>query len=374
MHRLCALILLIMIAAGAACDRKKATPIFIPPPKEEGPSYEVELQPVTPLAAARLTHIAVDSLGNLCWVQESDQADDTMFIMGEDKVPHAADLSTTRVCEALGISGGTGNIQSLAPARGGDLFFYFLGSKGRQTLACLGLYSNKSGRIRVLADTNTLMAETGLGRSITLARGTVVSHGNSYWLWVRHTDASALHRLRAVDIPSSGYIALESGRLNVRIEGHTVDLTNPEYAISAAGEESLFWLDRTESMLYRIDANGYVSLYKSLVGLPLALSLPSRDPQGRILIFAADSPKSEVTNLNQINLPRVRVTVPFPALLMFDQNALRAIGSDKFHLYPGVSLQAMRIGELISDPKDRSWLGYDNNSGELIRMRISERE
>ncbi len=374
MYRLCALSLVMLIATGAACDRKKSTPIFIPPPKEEGPSYEIELQPVTPLAAARQTHVAVDTLGNLCWLQESDRGDDTMFIMGDDKVPHAADLSTGRICDSLGVSGGTGNIQSLAPARGGDLYFYFLGSKGRQTLACLGIYSNKTGRIRVLADAKTLMAETGLGPSIALARGNVISHGNSYWLWVRHTDASALHRLRAVDIPASGFIAVEPGRLNVRIQGHPVDLTSPDYAIAPAGEDSLFWLDRTESMLYRVDANGYVSLHKSLVGLPIALSLPARDVQGRVLIFAGDSPKSDVKNLSQINLPRVRVTVPFPALLMFDQNALRAIGREKFHLYPGVSLQAMRIGELIADPRDRSWLAYDNNSGELIRMRISERE
>jgi hypothetical protein len=374
MYRLCVFALLALLWAIPACDRKPAAPTFVPPPKDEGPSYEIRLEPVTPLSPARLTHVALDTLGNLCWIQETDKGDDTLFIMGDDRVPRAADLSTDRICDALDASGGTGNIQSIAPAPKGEIYFYFLGVKGRKTLACLGLYSNKTAQVRVLADTNTLMDETGLGKSITLARGTVVSRGGSFWLWVRHTDASALHRLRYVDIPPAGYVALERGRLNVRVEGQKVDLTHPDYSISPAGEDSLFWFDRTDAMLYRIDSNGYVKLFKSMVGLPVSLSTPALDAQGRIVIFAADAPKSEVKNISQIDLPRLRVTVPYPAILMLEQDSLRAIGGDKFEIYPGVSLAAMRLSELLPEPRERAWIAYDANSGELIRMRIAERQ
>jgi hypothetical protein len=356
------------------CDRKPVSLIPVAPRTDTGPSYEAELQPLTPLARGRLTHIAVDSLGNVYWVQESGARDDTLFVMGEARIPRTAALTAARIADALGARGGSGNIQSIAPARGGDLYFYFRGSAGRRTISCFGIYSAKTERIRILNDTNSLMERTGLGRSLGLARGSVMSNGTSVWLWIRHTDDSALYRMRHVDIPAEGTLVLEDFRLNVAIEGARINLTDAGYVLAPFGEDSLFWFDPPDSMLQQIDAAGRVTPVRSLVGLPVSLSMPVRDAEGRVLLLAADSAMIEPQNISQIDAKRIRVVASYPAVLMFEKDAVRIIGRDAIAIYSGFPLRAIRVPELIPDPRAGGWVCYDSMSGELLRLRIHRRD
>src|SRR5690242_20504676 len=88
----------LVIALMFGCDRRPATSgagggaaaVAAPP------EYELELKPLTPLAENAPTHIVVDSLGNICWVQETERKDDTLFIMGEGLIPRTTELSSMR--------------------------------------------------------------------------------------------------------------------------------------------------------------------------------------------------------------------------------------------------------------------------------------
>ncbi|HEX8522310.1 MAG TPA: hypothetical protein VF669_08645 [Tepidisphaeraceae bacterium] len=367
------LLFLALIALG--CDSKPKAPTFVPPEREpEGPTYEIELQPLTPLAVGRQTHVVVDSLGNICWVQESPKADDILFIMGEDKIPRSTTLTVPRICDALGEPGGTGNIQSIAAARNGEIYFYFSGARARKTLTALGLYSNRTGAIRIIDDSDALMSGTGFGKSIALARGTVISQGNTFWLWVRHTDDSCLLRLRYPDIPARGNLPLESRVLNVRFGDRKQDLTSPDYALAPAGEETVYWLDRAESMLYTIDQNGQVKMFKSLVGLPVAMSLPMKTAPEEMMLFFADAPAAEVKNLRQLDLPRVKVRTTFPAMVILERDVVRTVPRERISSYPGLSLSAMRVGELAAVEKGKGWVAYDSVSGQLLRMTMRQRQ
>src|SRR4051794_27367917 len=117
------LVLLVLVACGS-CKPAPSRPRVA---KIVAPIFEVELKPLTPLIANTPTHVVVDSLGNICWVQESEAGDDNMFIIGEGEIPRSTNLTSARILAALGASGGSGNIQSLAAGRNGALYFYFLG-------------------------------------------------------------------------------------------------------------------------------------------------------------------------------------------------------------------------------------------------------
>src|SRR4051812_19566369 len=70
---------------SSACDRRPAAAPL--PPSTQPLGYQLEIKPLTPLLPARDTHVAVDSLGNVYWVQESDRGDDTLFVIGEGEIP-----------------------------------------------------------------------------------------------------------------------------------------------------------------------------------------------------------------------------------------------------------------------------------------------
>ena len=117
---------------------------------------------------------------------------------------------------------------------------------------------------------------------------------------------------------------------------------------------------------------GRVTLVRSLIGLPVALSAPTRSADGKILMFAGDSPIMEPQQIEQVNAQRIRLNVKYPALLMLGQN-VKAVGSDNFLIYAGYRLSAMRIRTLVPEPKGGSWVAYDLSSGELLRLRLREK-
>src|SRR5689334_18929207 len=97
--------------AGASCDRQPPRVVSTAP---SAPRLALELKPLTPLLPNRPTHVVLDSLGNIYWAQETDRGDDILFIMGEGEIPRATQLSVANVAAAMGASGATGNLQSIA--------------------------------------------------------------------------------------------------------------------------------------------------------------------------------------------------------------------------------------------------------------------
>jgi len=373
-----------MLLAGilCACDdrrQKSELPVIPTTPAENGPSYELDLQPLTPLTPNRTTHVAADPLGNICWLQETESADDTVFIMGEGQIPRVSDLTTSRVADTInGGRGATGRIQSIAAGRGGEIYFYFIGRSGKRLIAALGLYTPKNSRIRILADADALKDASGLGASVALARGTLYSNNACVWLWLRHSDDSALFRLRHTDIPAAGSPRLAESLMSVTIQDQKVSLTDDDYNFAPAGDDTLFWMDTDESELRQIDGLGRVKTVRSLIGLPVALSAPVRGDQGKLLMFAGDAPIMEAQHIGQVDAQRVRLNVKYPAMLMFAGGGapgqpVRAVGADSFVIYSGFPLSTMRIRNLIPEAKGGTWIAYDPSSGELLRLRLREK-
>src|SRR6185436_5670795 len=116
------------------------------------------------------------------FLQETDDFSDTMFIIGGGDVSNAMPVSARGILAALDLKG-TGNIQSIAAASDGNIYFFFLGGNAKQTIACLGRFETRTGLIRILAREKELAETSGMGDSLALARGTIVPAGKTFWLW-----------------------------------------------------------------------------------------------------------------------------------------------------------------------------------------------
>src|SRR3954470_7618114 len=115
-------ILMILALLVFGCDRTSSAP------QSEAPRvklYSLELWPVTPLLPTRPTHVAIDAIGNLHWVQETEDGDDVVFVMGEGAIPRATQLTSANILKALKLDqGGSAHIQSIAAGADGAIYFY----------------------------------------------------------------------------------------------------------------------------------------------------------------------------------------------------------------------------------------------------------
>jgi hypothetical protein len=365
-------VLPLLLVVAVACDRETAPGVATTAPT--GPSLQLELKPLTPLLPNRPTHVTLDSLGNIYWAQETDRGDDILFVMGEGDIPRATQLSVANIAAAMGYAGATGNLQSVAAAAGGEIFFYFSGAKGRRSLACFGQYSPKNERVRILVDGDALAGATGMGRSLALARGTVVAdRGRRVWLWVRHTDAWAVFAIDMPSMPPEGPLALVRAFETVRFAGNAVELNRDEYELSPGPSQTLYWLDPMDAEVRQIDAQGTAKTVRSLVGLPSALSAPVNDRAGKLVTFAAAP-----TQANPLLEPKTEEQAPmkggldvtYPAMLIFDGKDVTAIGRDDILAYAGFPTHGMRLAQLVLHPTEDAWFTYDAGSGELLRLRV----
>src|SRR5687767_1547330 len=193
MLRRATLVVVIISLASAGCDR--GDPVAGMPLESAGRRI-VQFRTLTQLLPNRKTHLAVDRLGQIFWVQESENQQDVLFVIGDGGIPRATRLTSANILDALAAAGdgagdgpAGGTIRDIATGEGG-VFFFFYGYKGNTPKACLGLYQPQAGRIRVLASTAALGKASGMGRSLELARASLASSDQTIYLWLRHSDAS----------------------------------------------------------------------------------------------------------------------------------------------------------------------------------------
>src|SRR4051812_11336943 len=93
--------LLLALAMLISCDSSPPPAPTTTPANE--PLFQLDLKPLTPLLPNRPTHVAVDPLGNVYWVQEADRQDDTLFVIGEGEIPRATQLSAATIAAALNV-------------------------------------------------------------------------------------------------------------------------------------------------------------------------------------------------------------------------------------------------------------------------------
>jgi hypothetical protein len=348
----------------ASCKRAPAPPTNVALPTKT----VVEMQSITQLPPNRIVHVTVDTLGNVLYTYETDDAHDGVIIVGEAGIPRATQLTSDNILAAMGETvGGSGTIQDLAPGPSGTIFFYFIGGKGKNLRACVGQYHTRHEHIQILFDAQKLMDESQMGDSIVLSRGRFLSAGRQLDLLLRHTDAAAILSFdsRGAAAPS---LVLSRVLGSISAEDQHFDLTQDQYSVFGSASGNLLMLDKSSGQLWTIDSlSGMAKPLVSLAGVPRDLSEPVA-AKDQITFFAADSEpiETDMSDLQARTLPKA----VYPAILRISGNQISVIGRDDLHAWGGFPIYAMRVHELVP-AMDGSLIAYDLSSGLLMRLRIA---
>jgi hypothetical protein len=353
-----------ILVALLGCERRTAAP----PPPRPAPAPGVEVTRVTPLPPDHLTHVAPTGGGQIFWVQEADGARETVFSIGEGGVPSATRLSNAAILEALGKPEGRGSIQSLVVGGDGNLYFYFAGRSGKQFLAAFGSFSPGTGTIEVLQETGALGLVSRMGTSLALARGSIVRADSLLWLWLRHDQGYAL---LSMDLERPGS-TLRQTFDEVRTADGALSLTSRREDLAAGPAKSLFFLDRGQRRLWKINLLGEATPVAGLGDLSENLTAPTLDDRGRPMLFAAEPPsRSDDLDLNPLLNPNTAPAVTYPALVSLEGEGRTILDRNTFTVPTNFNVRTFAPTRL---ERDRSgWLAYDPPTGELLRLRIIER-
>lgn len=364
------MLLLVLVLGG--CDRapsSTAVPTSQAASRAPLPPMQCDLSIVSPLLPRRATHVAVDPASNVYFVQETDDGGDGMFVIGMSDISKATVLSSVNVLAQMNAKG-SGNIQSIAAGADGNVYFYFAGGSKRQTLACLGRFEPRSGQIRILAREPEIASTSGMGLSLTLARGTLVAAGNAVWFWLRHTDSSLLLNLRVRDLPAEGEIKLPRPT-PIRSADGTLNLTRDGLRLSSGQGDDMLLIDTWSGALWKIDLTGAADVMQTLVGLPKQLSAAGAHRAGDVMFFAA--PSDSIQPRVEARVIPVDLVTRYPALLILHNGALSAIPQDDIHADATFPLFAMQLEQTVYEPGRDTWIGYDSASGNVVRMKLSQK-
>lgn len=343
----------------AGCDRDSA-PVSIP---KRPPVPGVELRSVTPLPPNRPTHFTPARGGAVFWVQESEGGRETMFVMSEGGVPVKTPFSAVAVAQALGANGASGSIQSLAAGNDGKIYFYYSGGKGKQLLAAVGSFTPESARTRIIADAGELMAQSEMGDSLALARGTVLMAGNTLWVWLRHEDGYAL---LSMDVRQPG-AKLARPFAQVRAKDEPIRMTSTVEDLAIDPQKGLVYLDRRARKIWKIDPLGEAGGAVDVSDLPLGMTAPSFDEKGQMVLFAPEETAPDDFSLMAVTRPS-----KFPGLVIIDNSGQKTVlGRAVFSAPEKFNVRGMSVNRLLRDRG--GWLAYDTPSGELLRLGVVAR-
>ena len=225
--------------------------------------------------------------------------------------------------------------------------------------------------MRILADTAALEKASGMGRSMDLAESSLVTSGQTLYLWLRHSDASVFFAFDPRSLPSAGQLELRVPFTQVITEGRPLPLPRLDCTMSPAPGGGLFLFDRTSALLWHVDRIGEATARLSLTGLPKETSPPTATADQRLLMFAPDTEKigTELEILSRQDLPRI----VYPALLEVTNGTLGFIPRDDFRARAGFPVYTLHLGRLIPEGPG-TYVSYDWTSGALMRVRVDERE
>jgi hypothetical protein len=239
-----------------------------------------------------------------------------------------------------------------------------------------------------------------MGLSLDLARGRVMVNGLRVRLLLRHSDGWALFEFDSRRMPASGSPDLQRVQMRVVSEDRPIDLTSETMDISAGpSADELLVSDRALGALYRVDREGQAKLISSLVGLPQALTpalatrlrpmpreqepwpppatAPSSpnapDANGRvasIVLFAPDGPLIDPANSSRPDPADVQTQ--YPALLVLQNDHFRPVGRQNIRAGGSVAVYTLRLRQLVPCALD-TWAAYDAASGQIMRVKLSEK-
>jgi hypothetical protein len=376
------------VALLSGCDRGSSSSPAAPAGDSTHARRALEVSLIAPLLPRLRTHIAVDSRGNLYWVQESDPpaaGGDLLFAMGNSGVPQTLPaLSGRRLMDSLGVGtdkSAMGAIGSIVVGPQDDLYVLVTGGTRRVPLCAVVRYTPADGKIQVVANTQQINDATGMGASIDLARGTLLGHGRDLWLWLRHSDAGIVLQL----LPTPAGHAMELRRLILKPPSRSLalPLTEEQEDLAAAPDQTLLYIDRRRAMLWRIQATGEFAPVQSLEGFSAAMTAPASDDAGRLSWIAGDGdPLIHINALppdllpHDANAPLEWSQLSYPAFVRVEsgeghKQTLFTLQRDDFLAPTTLPMQDFQPREWIGDITNGTWVTFDAASGELVRLKLT---
>lgn len=358
--------LVVGLALLLACDASPPAPVQMPP----GPSpARVDIQPVVQLHPDQVTHLTVSPRGIVYVLQAGGSWGGIVFSIGAGELLSATPLSTERIMALLEPDAApdevTGAIQSIVCGADGELYFYFAGGRGRKMIHVLGQFDPRTEQIRILSDTPALAAASGMKHALTLTQGRLLQAGPHVLLWLRHSDDSIVLGFQPRQMPAVGKVPLRRMLTRLRDSDDSLDLTRLHLWLYPGDTRSLLVLDRHLGRLWKTDLDGDAHLVQSLAGLPDQLSWPAVVGEDLAIVVTAGDPMGP-----GFTPPAPPINTAYPALLLMGSADLRAIGPERFFAPGDFPLETLRITTLVTDAAPRRLLGYDAQTGQLLRLTV----
>jgi hypothetical protein len=369
--------MMVLLLGGlcAGCDRHGGGA----PTTQESGSLSIDVTLITPLLPRLGTRYALDGRGNLYWIQESEHPEpggDLLFVMGESGVPQAVpELSAARLLALCGHPRGTGSIRSIAAGPNDELYVFFAGGDAKAPIAFLARYALGRHALAMAADTEQVMRDSGLGASIDLAQGSLVSNGSDLWLWMRSSLVGNASTLVKVTPRASGAgTDLRQLRPQVQVNETrrtplVMDSEREDLAPGPAG--SAYYLDRRRACLWKIDPSGGATRLQSIEGLSGGVTTPAVDENGRITLIAGDS--EQLFSREGASTPMDWSRLRYPAMVRIEGEKVKTIGAADIHGPPNLPLQNLQARGLLYDRSHGTWVTFDAASGELLGLKIVRR-
>jgi hypothetical protein len=221
------------------------------------------------------------------------------------------------------------------------------------------------------------MASSGLGASMELAHATLVSSGPDLWLWLRHTDAAAILK---IDPKPDGVEFLQLELKPASLDSQhspKLQLTSEDEDLSGGPQQSLYYVDRQNAALWKINSTGEFSSLLSLETFSEALTPAAADAEGQIFLFAGDGPRLHGrSSLTVDALPAegsnqyIWSRATFPAFLEIKGDKTTLIARDDFTAPVSFPTQNLQPRHLLFDRATGTLITFDAATGELVRLKI----
>ncbi len=349
-----------------------------PPPRRTAAEPARDVAVLTVLAQLepnRPTHLAATRDATYM-VQFEPRGTDAVFRVPEVGVPESTGLSVLRLAEAIvplypgaPLNELRGNFTSIAPAPDGDLFFYFRGSAGLQSVCVLGRYDVQRNVISPIAGTERLSSVSQM-RNLELAGGSLVptytAAGSDVWLWLRSPTEPG--RLLRFDVAATSTAArLEMPFAQAVSDGVPVSLNGLDDTMGYDANGRLILVSRTDGLLYRIEASGSGVMLLTLRDLPGGVTAPVPFGDGQLVFFAPEVARDPT----DLSLPTAMLSeANMPGFVRLDDRDVRLLEEPKITAPPQFATFALSLGQLHVTPEPYAFVAYDQASGSVVRVRL----
>lgn len=363
-----------VVAIGLAGCERQDTPNDLPAAggdKSTAAAFRnASLETLAPLWPNTPTHIAVDRRsGVIYFCQPTKEGRDVVMQFGDRKFSETTALTVANVASELQMPQARGNFVALAGGGDGNIYFLFKGLGGKEPVYALGLYDPRTARLRVLADAQSLMRDSGLGASIDLAAAALVATDSHVYLLLSVLEEPVLLRIEPARLPATGLVELKKPFDRATSGDEVLRLGAARSRLSAGTGDSVLFIDTTAAGIFEIAQDGKAREVGNLIALPDRMSPAIALSAGRVAVCVSEG--EEIRGSVESRLEAAKVRTSYPAILIYQQNGpILDIPRERISARPGQPVYALRIGTTHAE-SETTFIAYDTASGELMRVRLA---